>query len=98
VDKCLDNLYAVAYITDMESTTEGATKMTKPTILKVRQMTARTEQLPISGVQARWVERPRLVTYPTGMRGYRAKAEVSAAGYRTTVRLVTADSHGINIR
>lgn len=71
--------------------------MTKPTLTKVRQMIARSSYVPAKDVTVKWVAKPRLVTYPTGLVGYTATVEVSAPGFRTRKMYVSADHDSIMI-
>lgn len=70
--------------------------MNRPTLRRVRSLLGRT--LPGATISATWTEPPRLVTYPTGLRGYRAKVAVTAPGFRPTVMTVTSDADSLMIR
>lgn len=41
-----------------------------------------------------WLQRPRAVVYPTGLRGYHARVRVEANGFRTREYLVQGDDEG----
>ena len=68
--------------------------MQKPTAAKVRGMIAKGNGLAKSAISVTWSKAPRLVTYPTGLRGYYGIAKVEAPGFRTRDMIVTADSDG----
>jgi hypothetical protein len=45
-----------------------------------------------------WVQKPKHVTYPTGVRGWIGRVRQSAPGYRARERIVDADESGILVR
>lgn len=69
--------------------------MTKPTLQDVVRMLRRST--PDADPKVAWVQRPRLVTFPTGVRGYIGKVRVEAPGFRTTVMFINRDETGTSL-
>lgn len=67
-----------------------------PTLAKVRAMLEARN--PEATLVVTWIRRPRRISYPTGLVGYRGDVQVIAPGYRTTTMSVDADAFGIMVR
>jgi len=65
-----------------------------PTLTTVRSLVARSNSLRATAVKVTWVQRCRLVTFPTGHVELRGLVKVVAAGYRETVAPVSVDRSG----
>jgi hypothetical protein len=50
------------------------------------------------GVAIEWVKPLRIVTYPTGWRGWLGTFRASAPGYRTRIMIADCDAHWVMIR
>jgi len=48
----------------------------------------------VPGLKVRWISRPKSITYPTGIRGYRGTVEITAPGYKPTTRNLLGDDYG----
>jgi hypothetical protein len=73
--------------------------MTRPTLADVRRMMLHGDTaLRSRDLRLAWESKPRLVTYPTGVRGYLARVRVTHPGYRPSVLVVNRDEQGTGIR
>ncbi len=70
------------------------------TLARIRRAVAEANGLDAAGVSAEWIERPRLVKYPSGYRGRRAIVLIRYPGYRAFRALVNteADGSGMSVR
>lgn len=75
--------------------TDSIPGVKRPTIADVRRILNKDGE--VVGLDVRWVMPPRVVTYPTGVRGYVGRVDVTAPGYRGRTMLVDRDSMGIRI-
>lgn len=64
-----------------------------PTVKELRDSVIAKEGK-IEGLKVKYLNRPRQITYPTGLKGYRATVELSAPGFRTQTRNLLGDSQG----
>lgn len=79
-----------------------AANPTRPKVPRVatkaprRQVERKAEEMArrVGAQDVRWIERLRQVTFPTGLKGWLGRLEMSAPGFRTKVAIVTADLDG----